>query len=95
MFRPILSAPSTGLLTVNFPPAKLQTVSVPRSLHSKWSLRVFVLWALSMLLGIWANEVQAGNPWVSAIGEARVSVRRRDPLRSLDESASVVLAIRH
>lgn len=80
MFRPILSAPSTGLLTVNFPPAKLQTVSMPRSLQSKWSLRVIALWALSMLLGSWANEVQAGNPWVSAIGEARVAQHRAEDI---------------
>ncbi|GEM_PF-874791 len=80
MFRPILSAPSIGLRTVNLPTAKLPTFSSSRSIQTKWSVRVLALWALSMLLGNWANEVQAGNPWVSAIGEARVVQHRAEDI---------------
>ncbi len=80
MFRPILSAPSIGLRTVNLPTAKLPTFSSSRFIQTKWSVRVLALWALSMVLGNWANEVQAGNPWVSAIGEARVVQHRAEDI---------------
>ena len=80
MFRPILSKPSTGLFTANCPAEKLQLVKACDSIRSNWSFRILALWALSMLLGNWANEVQAGNPWASAVGEARVVQHRAEDI---------------